>query len=100
MKKKEEGAADASRKITSLKCEVQHLRGVLEEKNNDIDALRSREVNLMSKRNENSECGKCSGEVAAERRKTGDHNAVSGTVAEMLRKSGGPAADKKSGESA
>ena len=84
MKKKEEGAADASRKITSLKCEVQQLRGVLEEKNNDIDALRSREVNLMSKRNGNSV--KCSGEVAEERRKTGDHNAVPGTVAEMWRK--------------
>ena len=86
MKKKEEGAADASRKITSLKCEVHQLRGVLEERNSDIDALRSREVNLMSKRNGNSECVKCSGEVAEERKKTGDHNAVSGTVPEMWRK--------------
>lgn len=67
MKKKEEGAADASRKITSLKCEVQQLRGVLEEKNNDIDALRSREVNLMSKRNGNSVNSR--GEVAEERGK-------------------------------
>ena len=38
--RKEEGAADASRKIMLLKGEAEQSRGVLEERNNTIDAMR------------------------------------------------------------